>query len=74
MAEENHRVKVAGYNVDLKEEDQQIEHSEWEVSGHDVPHPVPADIVALLTGKTEGVGQGIVVRQTPPTQGACSVH
>ena len=61
-------------NIDLEEEDSQIEECEWKISGHDVPDPVPADMMTLDTGKAIGISQGIVIDLTPPTQCSSPVH
>ena len=58
---------MASGSVDLEEENKQVEECERKISCHDVPEPVPAGMWARDTIHVNGLGQGIVVRQTPPT-------
>jgi hypothetical protein len=44
-------MEMARNDVNPTENDDQIEEREWKISSHDVPYPVPADVLALGTGK-----------------------
>ena len=65
---EDDRVQIAGCHLDLEEEDDKVEECERKVGSHDVPQPVSAGMRGGDTGHIEGVGQGIVIRQTLTTQ------
>ena len=66
--------EAAGRCVHLQESNSNVEDGEWEISGHDVLGPVPANMVARDTCRVEGVGQGVVVILTLTTQCSISVE
>jgi hypothetical protein len=70
----DYRKKMARSHIDIEGKDDEIKQCEWKISSHDVPQPVPADIRATDASHVIGVGQRVVVRQTPPTKRASSVQ
>ncbi len=72
----HHNTKIqAVCNAYVEEEDDYIEESEWKISCHDVPHPVPTGMRTTDAGQVKGVSQGIpiVIRETPTTESSSSV-